>query len=338
MSLKIRRLRARGFTLIEVLVVIAIIAILVSLLLPAVQQSREAARMTQCKSNLKQIGLAMHSFHDSFGRLPHVWKDAYNATATTCGTGRSFMTTLIPYLEQPKFDSSTEIRTALQARPMATYRCPSDPIPAGAPATYVSYRVSAGDNHYNWAYFCGTIQPYCYYFKSDRQYFNGMIDLAGGCQARSGGQVVRFSSITDGLSNTFAFGETWGAVLDPTTGQRNRAHTGFMASWVDTYATCIATASNKLNTHVDVSVVGVWGSYAHAFRSEHTGGASFLMADGSVRFISEAINGEEDPTFKFQYPPGTANPGGQGSPNPYASGKLFRALATRDGGEVASGF
>lgn len=327
-----------AFTLIELLVVIAIIAILVSLLLPAVQQAREAARMTQCRNNLKQIGLAIHNFHDVHNRLPHLWKDAYGATATTCGSSRSFMTVLLPYLEQPAYDTSTEVRTALTNKVIPVYRCPSDPVPIGAPATYASYRVSAGDTHYNWAWMCGTIPAYCYYFPADKQQFTGIVDLAIGCKVREGGLVIKFSSITDGLSNTIAFGETWGAVIDPVTKARNSGYTGFMSSWNDTYATCLATTSNKLNTHYDMTMTGVWGSYAHAFRSQHNGGAIFLMADGSVRFISEAANGEEVPSYKFQYPPGTANPGGQGSPNPYGSGRLYRALSTRNGEEVTGEF
>ncbi len=94
--------RSRGFTLIELLVVIAIIAILIALLLPAVQQAREAARRTQCKNNLKQIGLAVHNYHDTFNCFPLNGTSANGGTAPHC----SWMVRIFPYLDRPTCPTS----------------------------------------------------------------------------------------------------------------------------------------------------------------------------------------------------------------------------------------
>ncbi|MFN8705523.1 MAG: DUF1559 domain-containing protein, partial [Planctomyces sp.] len=90
----------RGFTLIELLVVIAIIAVLVSLLLPAVQQARESARRTQCKNNMKQIGLAVHNFESSFQKLPHPGQCDSTGGASTVYMSQSTCTLILPYIDQ----------------------------------------------------------------------------------------------------------------------------------------------------------------------------------------------------------------------------------------------
>src|SRR5438105_9501891 len=93
--------RRRGFTLIELLVVIAIIAVLIALLLPAVQQAREAARRTQCRNNLKQIGLAIHNYHDNFNRLPPCWIGVTSGAADKEGiNGWGCASKLLPQMDQ----------------------------------------------------------------------------------------------------------------------------------------------------------------------------------------------------------------------------------------------
>lgn len=338
--------RRNGFTLIELLVVIAIIAMLVSLLLPAVQQAREAARRTQCKNNLKQIGLALHNFHDVKNRLPHFYRDApganLSASPPVCLGAINPMASLLPFLEYPAYDSTTS--AALTSTPIKVYRCPSDPVPIGAPAAYASYNFNSGDTFYNWAYFCPTIAAYCYYFNADQQEFTGIVDLANGCNnSRRGGKVIRFADITDGLTNTIAFGEKWGDVLDTadgssySPGMRYSGYSPFMGTWTDGYATCLNRTHIKLNHNLFAD-----GSpnkdYSSAFRSEHTGGVQFLMADGSVRFIAEGASGQPDPDLMFYYPPRTANPAGQGAPNPYVAGGPYRYLGTIGNTEVLGAF
>src|SRR5690349_15267926 len=129
---------ARGFTLVELLVVIAIIGVLVALLLPAVQAAREAARRMKCQNNLKQFGLALHNYHDTFGRMPaayyRAWPTSVGSTFGTPGWGWGAM--ILPRLEQQALYDTMSVNTqqlngaAATKVPaqtsLAMFRCPSD--------------------------------------------------------------------------------------------------------------------------------------------------------------------------------------------------------------------
>lgn len=155
MNLARRERKIRAFTLIELLVVIAIIAILVSLLLPAVQQAREAARRTQCKNNLKQLGLAMHNYHDVYNTFPHNqnrWTNAYPGITPNQMPQWSWLVAILPYMEQKNLYESFDygvnvadgnggfvtgdrnhngigVNAALARTPIEGYLCPSSPHP-----------------------------------------------------------------------------------------------------------------------------------------------------------------------------------------------------------------
>lgn len=293
--------RRRGFTLIELLVVIAIIAVLIALLLPAVQQAREAARRTQCKNNLKQMGLAVHNYHDTFLVYPPGSIALPNGTVNTqMGWGIA----ILPYIDQaPLFNQYNQNLTnsdpgnnVVTKQKLPAQNCPSDPnagqtiVPGsgqantnGVQMAVSSYRANAGTSNNASDFFDGQ-----YNFANLTLAWRGMIHCV---DANSGMRCENAASVTDGLSNTLLVGE-WQSIT-----QMNR--NSFWAYSYASYAmsgpgpTCPAP-NFGINDYTKVGGGGGNNCSKRAWASFHVGGAQFLMGDGAVKFLSVNIN---VPTF-----------------------------------------
>ncbi|HIQ20198.1 MAG TPA: DUF1559 domain-containing protein [Planctomycetes bacterium] len=278
--------RRMAFTLVELLVVIAIIGILIALLLPAVQASREAARRMSCSNNLKQIGIGLHLYHDTFGRLPAGWYGYDPATGKPHWFGEpgwAWGAAILPYMEQTAvyeqlihFDQPVAhpANGAARLLPLAIHRCPSDSGPntfllpgggiyVGTGGGYQPIRLATG----NYMGMFGTVDLHdvC---SSSRCEGDGTFFLNRG---------VRFAEIHDGLSQTFIVGER-SSKLAPST-------------WV-------GVVTGGLHAPARVVGVALWPPnaedtpehYFHTFSSYHPAGAHFLLADGSVRLVAETID------------------------------------------------
>jgi prepilin-type N-terminal cleavage/methylation domain-containing protein len=229
--------RRSGFTLIELLVVIAIIAVLVSLLLPAVQQAREAARRTQCKNNLKQIGLAFHNHESSFGTVP----SSLRPTSTGQGTTRiAALTKLLPYLDQANIYNqynqsinwSVGANVALSRQVIPVFNCPSNPLAGnldGIPDVIANYaQDTSATSDYSPVYGISqlvydnglTTLPKPALFTdpgdSNYRYIKGFFPKNAELNGQKGTQ---FRDVTDGLSNTIAVVESAGR---PAVWRKNR--------------------------------------------------------------------------------------------------------------------
>tara|TARA_R110002111_G_scaffold262862_2_gene342007 strand:- start:11922 stop:12947 length:1026 start_codon:yes stop_codon:yes gene_type:complete len=277
--------------LIELLVVIAIIAILIALLLPAVQQAREAARRTQCKNNLKQLGLALHNYHEAFGSFPPAQIRGWNGT-NEVGNGASWGAMILPYMDQgPLYNKlnfnigifeGTNKTAILALSGIPAVLCPSDPdrnptrtVHASDTANYMSSVPST-----SYAGGMGGFQ-------------NGESTTAivsGGFFTYDPARPTKISSFKDGTSNTIAVGErsyqvwtggSWLGVQHNTfTTSSPGNDTACCYDWF--MAAGLYPLTNELETGM--------ASTSWRFGSVHAGGAQFLMADGAVRFISENID------------------------------------------------
>jgi prepilin-type N-terminal cleavage/methylation domain-containing protein len=297
--------RSRGFTLIELLVVIAIIAILIALLLPAVQQAREAARRTTCRNNLKQIGIAMHNYHDAYGLFPYgCWDD------DSYGWG----TFLLPYLDQaPLFNTIDFANGASYPDKGASH--PLGPVQnvmdGGGPKTHdnddnggdvvnpnspisTPLAVFMCPSSITESRFNAAMPAKSDYAASNGTAENGMfIRLTDGLNTTppyTGSGVralVSVANVKDGLTSTFAAGEAHDTDgRKSPTGGTERAR-GTPIYWVGTLwhdEDTLRKTDGLLNV----------GGDDDSFGSVHDGGAHFLMGDGAVRFVSENIASRPD--------------------------------------------
>lgn len=308
--------RRSGFTLIESLVVIAIVAVLIGLLLPAVQKVREAANRTQCENNLKQLALACHAYHNDSNRLPP--GGTFNPPGDSRYNQGGWHVAILPFMEQqnlfrqipnlgvPFRDAITDaIAAGIVPAKLPYLRCPSDPYAAEAPLT--NYTGSQGPQC--WRGKCGAAndpnQKYCNGTSDDPPQPLNPLTYPGYTASTNAGKTldasqvrgmfgtwgarINFASASDGTSYTLLLGEYLPG--------ENQSVNG---NWALAGPGRAATTIIPLNRHTDYFDADgcsaaperyfANANVADGFRSWHPGGVNFAFADGSVHFLSQTID------------------------------------------------
>jgi prepilin-type N-terminal cleavage/methylation domain-containing protein/prepilin-type processing-associated H-X9-DG protein len=264
----------RGFTLIELLVVISIIGVLIALLLPAVQAAREAARRAQCTNNVKQIGLALHNYHDAHGVLPpgYIYQQGY----AVGGFGWASM--VLPHLEQTPLSNSinfnlpawSAVNSTACVAAVNSYQCPTDYTATKgfleregfryAPSSYVAYFGLADLD----------LTP-----EDDRGMFRR-------------NSRVRFADATDGLSQTLLAGEWTNAVYLTVVGSGN--HLDLETVWPGAIKEGADDDHGHTTLFQSLYLINSPNFDDRSSMSYHPGGSNYLFGDGSVRFLKLSIN------------------------------------------------
>ena len=298
------RARRRAFTLIELLVVIAIIAVLVAILLPAVQQAREAARASQCRNNLKQFGIGLHSYSEVFSQLPAGGSGCQTGNCCNSGPRIGWQVRILPYMDQAGLYNQLDMDLA---------SVPDQVLSDGKPARQhqVPYAVCPTDQSgvidTNWATpsYTGSLgaspngsqDAACNPFASFAQ--ANMVGTGNTCNGAqvSGvfsrmGYGAKFKDIADGMSNTIMVGEMLAKCHDHNEGWwgqngSGNAHATTLVP-INNMNTCTNATPAQI-THPTCTGKNQW-NISWGFRSHHTGGCHFLACDGAVHFLSENVD------------------------------------------------